>query len=272
MPAPIAASSVVASPVGVLLREARARRRLSQLELSFRSGVSARHLSFVETGRSHPSRDVVRVLGVALDLSLREQNALLAAAGYAAMFPEAGLDAPELAPMRRAIDLTLAQQEPFPAFVHDRCWDVLLANAATGRVLGALRPGGPRHANIVRQVFDPDDMRPYVENWEEVAGDLLRHLREHTLRHPGDAAARALLQEVMARSDLPRTLRVQEVGARTLPTMVTTFRRDDLRLSFFSTLTRFAATGDLTLDETCIEAMHPADEETRRFCQVLAAD
>ena len=269
MPAPIAVSKTAASPLGALLRQWRASRRLSQLELSMLSGVSARHLSYVETGRAQPSRELLRALADALEVPLRERNALLVAAGYAPHFRDSPLDAPELAVMRRAIEVTLAHQEPFPAFVTDRCWNVLMANPATDRVLGGLKPGGPRHANIVRQVFDPEDMRPYIENWDEVAGDLLRHLSHQVAQHPTDEAARRLLDEALAYPDVPSRLRVRDAALRPLPVLVTTFRAGERRLSFFSTLTRFASPSDMALEETSVECMHPADDETRRYCMEL---
>ena len=166
MPAPIAKSKIAASPFGTLLREWRLLRRFSQVELSLRSGISTRHLSYAETGRARPSRQTVQIVAEALDVPLRERNALLLAAGYAPHYPETALDAPELVLIRRAIDVTLAQHEPFPAFVLNRTWDIQSANAGTARVLGGLSPGGPKHNNIVRQVFDPEDLRPLYRELE----------------------------------------------------------------------------------------------------------
>ena len=185
------ASHASATPFGVLLREWRAARRVasrrvSQLDLSLDAGVSSRHLSCVETGKSQPSRELVSRLADTLDLPVRERNALLVAAGYAPEFPETTLEAPELAQVRRAIDFILEHQEPYPAFVLNRRWDVLLANRAAERIANFLI-GGSAHANMVRQFFDPNDMRATVTNWEEVAGDLIRHLHEEI------AAARLLI-------------------------------------------------------------------------------
>ena len=270
MPAPIASSRVAASPFGALLREWRAIRRLSQLELALSSGISARHLSFAETGRSHPSRETVQAVASALEIPLSERNALLMAAGYAPAFAETPLDAPELDLIRQAIDLTLDQHEPFPAFAINRRWDVLAANQGLYRVMGGLRPGGPKHGNIVRQIFDPDDMRPYVENWGEVAGDVLAHLRHAVRHHPTDTDLRALLQEALSYGDIPTDLHQLDLKARPLPIIVTNFRKGALRLSFFSTLTRFAMAADVGVEDTSIECMFPADEATRQFCIAAA--
>jgi len=163
--------------VGTVLREWRAARRLSQLGLALDAGISTRHLSCIETGKAQPSRDVVTRLADALDMPLRERNALLVAAGYAPRYPETALATPELAQVRRAIEFILAQQEPYPAFVLNRRWDVLMANDAAMRVNGyVMRGRASAHRNMIRQIFDPDDLRAAVANWEEVAGDLIHHL------------------------------------------------------------------------------------------------
>ena len=266
MPASIAASKVAASPVGALLREWRSARRMSQLDLALTSGVSSRHLSCVETGRASASRDVLGQLAEALEMPLRERNALLLAAGYAPRYREASLDAPELALIQKAIEVTLAQQEPFPAFVIDRYWNVLQTNGALMAVLGGLRPGGPKHGNIVRQVFDPDDMRPYLDNWDEVAGDLLRHLHRATLHAPHDRRLRELLDEALSYGPPPADYAPQHAAAA-FPVITTTFRAGDLRLRFFSTLTRFGTASEVAVEEVCIECMHPVDEATRAYCE-----
>ncbi|MGH8702733.1 MAG: helix-turn-helix domain-containing protein, partial [Burkholderiales bacterium] len=169
---------------------------MSQLDLALEAEVSARHLSYVETGKAQPSRDMVARLAGALDMPLRERNALLLAAGYAPEYPETALDTPELAQVRRAIEFILKHQEPYPAFVLNRRWDVLRTNRAAARIAGFLR-GGSAHANMVRQFFDPNDMRAVVVNWEEVAGDLIRHLHDEVAAAPSDARARALLDEAL---------------------------------------------------------------------------
>lgn len=265
MPPQIAASRLDAPPLGQLLREWRARRRLSQLELSLQSGVSARHVSYVETGRARPSRELLETLADALDVPSRERNAIMLAAGFAPQFAENDLDARHLALMRQAIEVTLSHQEPYPAFVTDRCWNVLMANAGMDRLLSAIRPCGPRHGNIVRQVFDPEDMRPFIENWEDVAGDLLRHLRHEVVRRPSDGAARQLLQEALAYPGVAAQLSVGPGDPGPAPVLTTVFRNGPLRLSFFSTLTRFAGASELILEEVTIECMHPADETTRAY-------
>lgn len=171
--------------VGLLLREWRSARRLSQLDLALAAEVSTRHLSCVETGKAQPSRQLLMQLADALDMPLRERNALLVAAGYAARYPETALATPQLERVRRAIEFILQQQEPYPAFVLNRRWDVLMANAAAQRVNRfVMRGRESAHDNLVRQIFDPADLRPAVANWEEVAGDLIRHLHDAVAAAP----------------------------------------------------------------------------------------
>jgi len=255
--------------VGVVLREWRAARRLSQLDLSFRARVSARHISYIETGKAVPSRDMVTRLAEALDMPLREANALLGAAGYAPRYPETALDATELAPVRRAIDLILRHQEPFPAFVMNRHWDILLTNEAAVRV-GDYLHGGSSHTNMVRQFFDPDDLRSVVVNWEEIARDLLRHLQDEITAVPSDDTARALLDEVVEYPGVPDEWRTRELGASPPPVLTVEFRKDGRSLRFFSTIATFGTARDVTVEELRVECAFPADEETGALCRELA--
>lgn len=258
-------------PFGVLLREWRAARRVSQLDLSLDAGVSSRHLSCVETGKSQPSRELVSRLADTLDVPLRERNALLVAAGYAPEFPETPLEAPALAQVRRAIDFILEHQEPYPAFVLNRRWDVLLANRAAERV-GHFLIGGRAHANMVRQFFDPNDLRAAVANWEEVAGDLIRHLHEEIAAAPTDLQARALLDEVLRYPGVPSQWRMRELGTAPTPLLTVVFRKNDDELRFFSTITTFGTPRNVTLDDLRVECAFPADDATAALCRRLAAE
>ncbi|MEL1264864.1 helix-turn-helix transcriptional regulator [Pseudoxanthomonas putridarboris] len=263
--------SLSAAPVGALLREWRAARRLSQLDLALSAGISTRHLSYVETGKAQASRDTVARLADTLEMPLRERNALLLAAGYAPEYPETALGTPELAQMRRAIDLILAQQEPYPAFLINRHWDVLMANRGAERVNRFMLGGRPSaHANMVRQFFDPDDLRASVANWEEVAGEMIRHLHDHVAATPTDHAAKALLDEALARPGVPARWRHRDLSAMPSPLLTTVLHRDGVELRFFSTITTFATPRDVTLDEVHIECCFPMDEETAGHCRALA--
>lgn len=259
------------APMGELLKRWRSVRRLSQLELALEANVSVRHLSYVETGKSQASRQMIVRLAEALDMPLRERNVLLAAAGYAPMFPETEVGAPALSPMRRAIDLILQHQEPYPAFLLDRRWETLATNRAAERIVTFLR-GGSAHTNMLRQFFDPQDLRANVVNWEEVAGDLLRHLHDVVASAPSDAKARALLDEVLRYPGVSSQWRERELGAAPTPLLTVVFRKDDQRLRFFSTIATFGAPHDVTLEELRVECAFPADEATAELCRALAQE
>jgi transcriptional regulator with XRE-family HTH domain len=260
-------------PVGVLLREWRAARRLSQLDLSLETGVSTRHLSCVETGKARPSRETLARLADALSMPLRERNALLLAAGYAPQYSEAALVTPALERMREAIELIVAHQEPYPAFVINRHFDVLMANPAAQRINHLLMRGRQSpHTNLLRQVFDPEDFRAVIINWPEVAQKFLRHLHADIAAAPSDKTARALLDEVLAYPDVPARWRFRDVEQEPAPVLNLIFQSDLGQLRFFETITTFAAPRDVTLDELRIECAFPADAHTAEVCIRLAQE
>lgn len=263
--------SLQAVPVGELLRQWRGARRLSQLDLALDAGISARHLSCVETGKSQPSRELIARLAETLDMPLRERNMLLMAAGYTPEYAETPLNDPELAQVRLAIEFIMDQQEPYPAFVMNRCWDVLQANSAATRLESFLR-GGSIHGNMMRRFFDPEDMRAVVVNWEEIASDLMRHLHDEIAASPSDSGVRALLEEVLSYAGVPSDWRMRQLGRPPPPLLTVVFRKDDLELRFFSTITRFGTPRDVTLDELRIECTFAADEATAQLCRTLAQD
>jgi len=267
------AQTSTSASVGTLLREWRAARHVSQLALALDAGTSARHLSYVETGKARPSREMIARLSDTLDVPLRERNALLLAAGYAPEYAETGFDAPELAQVRRAVEFIIEHQEPYPAFVLNRRWDILMANSAAVRVADFLI-GGTRHNNMVRQFFDPVDMRAAVVNWEEIAGDLIRHLQDEVASAPSDMRARALLDEALSAPGVPTHWHERQIGTAPPPLLTVQFRKrtpqDSEELRFFSTITTFGTPRDVTLDELRIECAFPADEETAARCRALA--
>jgi transcriptional regulator with XRE-family HTH domain len=260
-----------ATELGLLLRQWRASRRWSQLDLALEADVSTRHLSYVETGKSQPSRELIERLAEAMQMPLRERNHLLRAAGYADHYRETPIDAPELQRIQRAVDFILAQQEPYPAFVLNRYWDILQANAAAQRVNGFLLGGrSSPHANMLRHVFDPQDLRAVLVNWEEVAADLLHHLRQSVSTRPDDARARALLDEMLAAPDVPAGWRKPAHDSGPSPLLTTCFAREGVTLRFFSSITVFATPRDVTLEELRIECCFPLDQATADFCRALA--
>ncbi|WP_262691093.1 helix-turn-helix domain-containing protein [Kordiimonas aestuarii] len=255
---------------GKLLKDWRMARRLSQMELAFDANVSTRHLSCVETGKAQPGRTLLSRLSDALDIPLRERNTLLVAAGYAPGYSRIDLSDAEIAPVRTAIECILKQQEPYPAFVINRYWDALMVNEAAGRLFAALRGGGAKHGNILRQVFDPEDMRPHIANWEDVAGDLIRHLHSDIAASPADGQAQALLAEILAYPDVPDAWHKRQPDLAPLPLLTTHFHHPRGMLAFFSTITTFGTPRDITLAEIRIECLYPADNHTAEFCAGLA--
>ena len=171
--------------------------------------------------------------------------------------------------MRRAIDLIVEHQEPYPAFVLNRRWDVLLANRAAARIADFLI-GGSAHTNMLRQFFDPKDMRSAVVNWEEVAGDMIRHLHDEIAAAPSDSKARALLDEILRYPGVPSEWVTRELDAAPPPVLTVVFQKDGRQLRFFSTITTFGTPRDVMLDELRLECAFPADEGTAELCRGLA--
>jgi transcriptional regulator with XRE-family HTH domain len=244
--------------VGPLLREWRQRRRLSQLDLALEAGVSARHLSFVETGRSRPSPEMVIHLAEQLEVPLRDRNSLLMAAGYAPAYRERPLDAPEMAPVREAIQLVLDGHDPYPAAVVDRRWNLVAGNLGLGLLVTGVAPELMEPpVNVMRLALHPDGAARRINNLGEWRAHLLERL-ERQVTVTGDPEVTALLEEVRAypapehderhpTNDIVVTLKM---------------RSDDGELTFFSTVATFGTAVDITVAELSIESFFPADERT----------
>lgn len=245
---------------------------MSQLDLALEAGISSRHLSCVETGKAQASRETIARLADALDMPLRERNSLLLAAGYAPRFSENTLTTPELGPMRQAIELILRHQEPYPAFVINRRWDVLMVNQAAMRVNQLLMHGrASRHTNLLHQVFDPQDFRPVIINWAEAAEKFIGRLHQEIAAAPSDPTARRLLDEVLRYPDVPAHWRLRDVDGEAAPVFTLVFRSSEGEMRFFETITTFAGPRDVTLDEVRIECSFPADDHTAAVCAKLAS-
>jgi transcriptional regulator with XRE-family HTH domain len=247
---------VVDPPVGDLLREWRRRRRLSQLDLAGEAGVSARHLSFVETGRARPSREMVLHLAEQLEVPLGARNELLAAAGFAPAYRRRDLGDPDMAAVRATLDRVLAAYEPFPALVVDRSWHLVAANRAVGGLLAGAAPHLLEPpVNVLRLSLHPDGLAPRILNLPEWRRHVLHRLgREAHLS--GDAGLAALHRELLA---LPGGLDRTPPNGIAIPLRL---RSGDSVLSFLSTVTTFGTAVDLTAAELTVEAFLPADEAT----------
>ena len=248
--------------VGPLLRDWRTRRRLSQMELALDAEVSARHLSFVETGRSKPSRALVLQLADHLDVPLREQNALLLAAGYAPAYGQRALGEEAMAPVRDALDRLLKGHEPFPAVAVDRQWELVGANAPALALLSdgvapeLLEPP----ANTLRVSLHPDGLAPRIANLAEYSSHLL-HLVQHEAAATGDPALVSLWEELAAYPGVDASPRVHD-PADSLFIPLRLRAADGSEARFFSTIARFGTALDVTVAELAIESFFPADDET----------
>lgn len=245
---------------------------MSQLELALQAGMSTRHLSYIETGKAQASRETVARLADALHMPLRERNALLLAGGYAPQYAENALATPALDRMRQAVELIIAHQDPYPAFVLDRHWNVLMANPAAVRINRLLMDGRESpHINLLHQVFDPQDFRSVIVNWPDVAEKFIRHLHEQLAAAPSDQTARQLLDEMLRYPGVPARWRFRDLTSEPAPVLTLVFRSSAGELRFFETITTFSMPRDVTLDELRIECAFPADDHTAAVCARLAA-
>ena len=254
------------------LRGWRSRRGVSQLSLALEAGVSTRHVSFLETGRARPSREMVLRLATALDMPLREQNGLLLSAGFAPRYGERSLSSADLEQATRAVRLMLDAHEPYPAFALNRYWDLKLWNRPLAIMLGGqdavARP--LETINALDLVFEPGLLRERMLNWQEVARAVLRRLQRQIARAGSDTRLEQIWQTVQQSpgvAALGREARSDEAPPVLVPMRI----RDDRGvLSWINTLATFGASGDVTLDELVVESFFPGDESTRRFVEQMA--
>lgn len=264
---PPAARPRVRSNVGELVRTWRVHRRRSQLDLALDVGVSPRHLSFVETGRSRPSPELLLALAEGLDVPLRERNRLLLAAGYAPRYTETALDDPAMEPVLGAVRRLLDAHAPFPAVAVDRAWNVVLGNTAAGALTEGIRPDllAPQ-PNIYRLSLHPDGLAQRTVNFAEWAAGLVRQLRRSAL-FTGDPGLIALLDEVTAYPNVAGVLGQRSDADRAVPEhagllVPLVLRAGDAELSFFTIIATLGTPRDITLEELSVELFYPADAET----------
>ena len=246
-------------PLGTLLRDWRRRRRLSQLDLALEAGVSARHLSFLETGRSRPSREMVLHLADQLDVPLRDRNRLLLAAGFAPAYEARRLDAPELAPVREALDRVLTGHEPYPAVVVDRWWNLVAGNRSIALFTSTVAPELLEPpANVLRISLHPDGMAPRIVNLAEWRAHLLERLHRQVAL-TADERLEQLYEELRGypAPPAPGPFEIDEIA---VPLRVRA--GDGSELAFLSTVATFGTAVDITVAELSIEAFFPADAAT----------
>ena len=259
-------------PVGDLLRDWRQRRRVSQLDLALDAEISPKHVSFIESGRAQPSREMILRLAEHLDVPLRERNILLHAGGYAPVFAERSLDDPALASARAAVDLVLKAHEPFPAIAVDRHWSLIAANSAIAFMLEGVDPSllAPP-TNVLRVSLHPSGLGPRIANFVEWRGHVLDRLRRQ-VDATNDPVLKDLLRE-LREYPVPGAADETPQPSRDYAGVVVPFelRTPAGRLAFFGTTTVFGTPVDITLSELAVEAFFPADEATARALRTMAA-
>jgi transcriptional regulator with XRE-family HTH domain len=259
--------------LGKLLRHWRDVRGRSQMELSLDTGVSQRHVSFIESGRSVPGRQTLLNIAQALDVPFRDRNELLIAAGFAPIYKEAAWNAEEMGSVTRAIERILRHHEPFPAVVMDRYWNVLMRNAAAPRFFNAFfdLDAWPEPRNMLHMMFDPAAMRPFVVNWEEASRAMMQRIHREAVGHTLDDRTRDLLASLLAYPDVAPSLQAVGVDSHepTLPMVPLTFEKDGQILRYFSMVTTVGTPQTITTQELRIESMFPADEATEEEHQRL---
>lgn len=260
------------STVGALLRSWRNSRGMSQLSLSLEAGVSSRHLSFIENGRSTPSREMVLALAETLELPLRDRNELLQAAGYASVYRETPLEAPSMDHIRQSLLALLRASEPNPTLVVDRRYDIRMANDAAKKLLGCFCKdvqAASQAPNLVRLLVAREGLRDAIVNRDEVMAFMVDRIRrELTNLRERDAADDALLQEIEAIE--PRG-RPRNVTAPSSFILSVKLRKGDVRLELFTTITTLGTPLDITLQELRIETLYPANAESKATMDRLLA-
>lgn len=264
---------------GALLRQWRHTRKLSQLDLALEAQVSQRHVSFLESGRSQPSRDMVLQLAEVLSVPLRERNLWLHAAGFAPGFQQRALHSDDMKAVRDMLALTLQHHEPYPAMVVNRQWDMVMCNAPAERFVGLLGPAdevwqrvdASGERNVMRMTFHPQGMQPLLKNWPQVASLLLTRLQRELAADPAHPALRALLGEISQLSGMADDALAQAWPATIPPPIFPLeFALGAHTLKVYSMMSTFGTALDITADELRVETFFPADDFSKEFFQALS--
>lgn len=255
-----------------LLKYWRKSRGLSQLDLALAANVSARHISFLETGRAKPSREMVLSLAATLDVPLREQNTLLTASGFHASFEEAPIGMGRAGPVEQVINRMLKKHEPYPMVVMDAGYHLIKSNGPAQHLIrlfvknaAALKPP----LNLYEMLFDPELTRPFIQNWELLARQLLSRIHRESILRPYNERHAALLDRLLSYPDIPESWRVPDFTTTSEPSLTLQLKKDQWAFSFLSIITTFSAPQNITAQEVLIETLFPADEETEQLCSKL---
>lgn len=249
--------------LGDLLKEWRGLRGRSQLDVSVDTGISQRQISFIESGRSVPSRPTLMSIAEALDIPLRERNVLLLAAGYAPLYSNAAWNSDEMKSINRALERMIAQHEPYPALVMDRYWNVLLTNSAAPRFFNCFidMSARPSPRNMLHLMFDPNGMRPFIANWKALAKVLIQRVYREAVGHVVDQQTKELVADLLAYPDVQSDWRAPETPGAS-PIIPISFVKDGALMNYFSLLTTVGTPQTIASQELRVECMYPADDET----------
>lgn len=259
--------------LGPLLKQWRGVRGRSQLDISVDTGISQRQISFIESGRSIPSRSTLMGIAQALEIPLRERNALLLAAGYAPLYSDAAWNSDEMQSVNKALQRMLAQHEPYPAIVMDRYWNVLLTNDAAPRFFNSFIDLSARPAprNMLHLMFDPKGMRPFIANWAALAKALVQRVHTEAVGHVADQKTRDLVTDLLAYPEVRSDWQAAE-GLSALPMIPMSFVREGIVMNYFSLVTTVGTAQTIAAQELRVECLYPADDETEGFhAELLAA-
>jgi transcriptional regulator with XRE-family HTH domain len=275
-PIPLAANPRYFSDFGMALRYWRSKRGHTQLRLSTDSQISQRHISFLESGRAQPSKELIMKLGLVLAIPLRERNVMLLAAGFAPAYQERKLSDPELKAVKQALDFMLQQQEPYPALVVDRLWNLVMTNRPAVQLMQWLldlpkdQPLPLEGVNILKLTLDPAALRKYIVNWQDVCADLLHWIQREAMGDgPGSEATR-LLAELVAYPGIHDAAQTLNLDTRTLPFLATKIQKNGVELNLFSSITTMGTPHDVTVHELRIETFFPADAATADWFKAKA--
>ncbi|HWW07517.1 helix-turn-helix transcriptional regulator [Collimonas sp.] len=250
------------------LRYWRGKRGYSQLRLSTESHISQRHISFLESGRSQPSRELILKLGTTLDIPLRQRNVMLLAAGFAPAYQERKLSDPELASVKQALDFMLAQQVPYPALVVDRLWNLVMSNGPAAMLIRWLldmpenQPIPREGVNVLKLMLDPQAIRKYLVNWQDVSADLLHWIQREAMSDGPGSEATNLLEQLLALPGVKAATQTPNLDTRVLPFLAMTIKKDEVELNLFTSIATMGTPHDVTVHELRIESFFPADAAT----------
>jgi transcriptional regulator with XRE-family HTH domain len=260
--------------LGNLLKQWRGVRGRSQLDISVDTGISQRQISFIESGRSVPSRLTLEGIAQALQIPLRERNALLLAAGYAPLYSDAPWNSTEMMSVTKALQRMIAQHEPYPAIVMDRYWNVLLTNDAAPRFFNCFidMSKRPSPRNMMHLMFDPTGMRPFIANWEALAKSLIQRVYREAVGHVADEKTKDLVADLLAYPDVQSGWRAAADTLSAMPMIPMSFVKDGPMMNYFSLVTTVGTPQTIAAQELRVECMYPADDRTEvSHAKLLAA-